>query len=147
MVNQFTLTALFTLVAASMAMVLYWQVEVIHLGGPVMIPIVMCSVFSVALIIERAYYFLTLHLGTDINRFFDQLRKAVEARRWSEAQALCEGWKGPVARVILAGLSAREGTPKEIDETMEEAAHEELPAVEQHLRPSDAVRVISGIRS
>ena len=134
MVNQFVQTGLFALVAAFIGTILYWQVEVIHLGGPVMIPIVMCSVFSLALVLERSYYFVKLHLGKDINHFFEQLRQAIEGRQWSEAHTLCEEWKGPVARVALAGLSAREGTPQEIDEAMEETAHDELPAVDQHLR-------------
>ena len=132
--NPFVLTGLFTVVAAVIGLILYWQVKIIHLGGPVMIPIVMCSVFSLALIIERGYYFLALHLGKDIHRFFDRLRQAIESRRWKEAQSLCEQTGGPVARVALAGLSVREAAPQEIDEAMEEAAHEELPAVEQHLR-------------
>ena len=134
MVNQFVQTVLFTFVAALIGTLLYWQVEVVHRGGPVMIPIVMCSVFSLALIFERGYYFVTLHLDKDINRFFDQLRKAIEAKRWDDVQTLCEGSGGPVARVALAGAVGRDGTPEEIDEAMEEAAHNELPAVEQHLR-------------
>ena len=134
MVNRMTQGILFSCGAALIGWVLYWQVKIIHLGGPVMIPIVMCSVFSVTLIIERAYYFVTLHLGKDISHFFEQLRAAVEGHRWKDAQSLCEAWQGPVARVALSGLAVREGTPQEIDEAMEEAAHDELPAVEQHLR-------------
>jgi len=113
---------------------LFWQVDLIHRGGVLMIPILMCSIFSLTLIIERLYFFFHLHLGTDITRFFEHLRAAIEGHRWKDSQALCETSQGPVARVVLAGLAAREGTPEEIDEAMEEAAHEELPAVEQHLR-------------
>ena len=126
--------AIFIVMAGLIAMLLYWQVEIIHLGGPVMIPLVMCSVFSVALTIERLYYFFTLHLGVDMERFFNGLHQALETHRWQEAQQLCEQTKGPVARVALAGLASRTGTPQEIDEVMEGAAHSELPAVEQHLR-------------
>ena len=134
MVNRLIQTVAFIIVAVMIGMLLYWQVDVIHRGGPVMVPIVMCSVFSLTLIIERMYYFISLHLGTDIDRFFAQLRSAVDGRQWKDAAALCETWQGPVARVVLAGLVAREGTSQEIDEAMEEAAHEEMPAVERHLR-------------
>lgn len=134
MVQRMIHTALFIVVAAGIATTLFWQVDLIHRGGPVMIPLVMCSQFSLALIIERFYYFLSLHLGTDIDRYFKELRAALETHRWKDAQALCESWKGPVARVVLAGLAVREATPQEIDEAMEEAAHEEMPKVEQHLR-------------
>lgn len=134
MINRMMLTGAFVLVATMIGVILYWQVEIIGRGGPVMIPIVMCSVFSLAIIFERLYYFISLHLGADIEGFFTQLRRAIAAKNWKEAQALCESWKGPVARVTLAGLAMKEAPPAEIDEAMEEAAHEEMPRVEQHLR-------------
>ena len=134
MVNRMVQTGVFVLVATMIGVILYWQVEIINKGGPVMIPIVMCSVFSLALILERFYYFISLHLGTDIERFFEDLRGAIAAHKWHEAQGFCETWKGPVARVTLAGLAVREAAPQEIDEAMEEAAHEEMPKVERHLR-------------
>ena len=134
MVNRMVQTSLVVLVAATISILLFFQVDVIHRGGPVMIAIGMCSIFSLTLILERVYYFLTLHLGTDIERYFEQLRRAVEAQQWNDAEALCGTWKGPLTRVVLAGLHVREGTSQEIDEAMEEAAHEEMPAVESHLR-------------
>jgi len=134
MVNQFIQTVAFVIVAALIGVILYWQVDVIARGGPVMVPIVMCSIFSVAIVIERCYYFLRLHLGHDIERFFEELRRAVGQRHWKGAEALSQKLGGPLGRVVHAGLSAREQTVQEIDEAMEEAAHEELPALERHLR-------------
>ena len=134
MANRMAQTALLGGVAALFGTLLYWQVDVIHRGGPVMIPIVMCSMFSLALIFERLYFFVNLHLGTDIDRWFQTLRAALEGHQWKDAEGLCAAWKGPVARVVRAGLSARDSAPQEIDEVMTEAAHEEMPAVEQHLR-------------
>ena len=133
-VNRMVQTGLVVVVAAAISLLLFWQVDVIHRGGPVMIPIGMCSIFSLTLILERFYYFITLHLGADIEGRFERLRTAVEGQQWKNAEALCAEWRGPVARVVLAGLHARESTPQEIDEAMEEAAHDEMPAVEHGLR-------------
>lgn len=134
MIRRMFQTAVFIVAALAIALVVFWQVDLIHRGGPVMIVIVMCSIFSLALIMERLYYFFHLHLGTDIERFFEQLRGAIDGHQWKEAHALCESSPGPVGRVVLAGLTVHDATPAEIDEAMEEAAHAELPAVEQHLR-------------
>ncbi|MBI3087551.1 MAG: MotA/TolQ/ExbB proton channel family protein [Candidatus Omnitrophica bacterium] len=134
MVGRMVPAALFVGAALMIALLVFWQVDIIQRGGPVMIPIVMCSIFSLALILERFSYFLNLHLGTDMDRFLEQVNAAVNAHRWKDAQALCGASPGPVARVVEAGLAMREGPPQEIDEAMEEAAHVELPAVEQHLR-------------
>jgi biopolymer transport protein ExbB len=134
MANRMAQTVVLIAVAAAIGTTLFLYVDLIHRGGPVMIPIVMCSIFSLAFAMERLSYFVSLHLGTDIERKFQRLRDALESRRWEEAAALCQGWKGPVARVVAAGLEARDGTPQEIDEAMAEAAHDEMPKVEQHLR-------------
>jgi len=124
----------FVVVSALIGTGLFWQVDLIHRGGPVMIPIVMCSIFSLALSLERFFYFFRLHLGKDIEQFFGQLREVVHSGRWKDAQALCEAWQGPVSRVVLAGLEVHEQSSQEIDEVMEEAAHSEMPTVELHLR-------------
>lgn len=134
MINRMVQTGLFVLGAASIGLILFWQVDVINRGGPVMVPIVMCSIFSLTVLIERLYYFANLHLGADVDGYFAKLRSAVDQHAWQDAKALADSWKGPVARVVLAGLSAKDGSAQEIDEEMEEAAHHEMPAVEQHLR-------------
>ena len=134
MINRMVQGALFVFVAAIIGLTLYWQVDLIHRGGVVMIPIVMCSEFALAVIVERSYYFFQLHLGKDVEQFFERLRVLVEQRQWKEAQALCQSWPSPVSRVVLAGLGVCERPTQEIDEVMEEAAHDELPAVERHLR-------------
>src|SRR3989338_8766211 len=83
MLNRMAYTALFTALALMIGVLLYWRVEIISLGGPVMIPIVMCSVFSLAIVFERGWYFFQLHMGKDIEAFFDRLRATVEKHlRW-----------------------------------------------------------------
>ena len=148
MANRMMQTVVLIMVAAAIGTIVFWQVDLVHRGGPVMIPIVMCSVFAVAVIGERFYYFFQLHLGKDIGHFFTRLREAVERRQWNDAKTLCDSWQGPVARVARAGIEAREGTSQEIDEAMEETAHEEMPVVERHLRwLSTTVRSCSKCRS
>jgi biopolymer transport protein ExbB len=134
MMNRFVQTAAIIAAAFVMSWVLYTQVDIIRRGGPVMVPIVMCSIFSVAIVVDRLYYFLRLHQGKDTDRFFTELHRSVSHQQWSDAQALAEALGGPLGRVAMAGLGVREATAREIDEAMEEAAHDELPAVERHLR-------------
>ena len=60
MLNRMVYTALFAIVAAMFGMLLYWQVDIIHRGGPIMVPIIMCSMFALAIVIERLYFFFSL---------------------------------------------------------------------------------------
>jgi len=132
MVNRMVYSVLVAGVAATFGTLLYWQVDVIHRGGAVMIPIIMCSIFALTIVIERLYFFLSLR--ADTAQFFDKLRRLVQARNWSGTDALCQAAKGPVARVARAGLIAHEKTAEEIERVMAEAAHEELPLIERHHR-------------
>jgi len=125
-------TAMFTVAAAVMATILYWSVDIVHRGGPVMIPIVMCSIFALTVALERLYFFL--RLGAKTAPFLEALRGAVQGRQWDEADALCERTAGPIARVGAAGLAAREAPEEEIQHVMEDAARDELPVVEGHVR-------------
>lgn len=131
---QWLITAMLTTFAAAIGTMLYVQVDIVNRGGPVMVPILMCSVFSLAIAIERAIYFLQLHLGKNIDKYFHELKKCVVEHEWKRAHQITEKHGGPVGRVVLAGLAVREEASKEIDEAMEEAAHDELPYVEKHLR-------------
>ncbi len=132
MIARMVQTILFVVVAAIVGTVLYWYIDIIHRGGVVMIPIVMCSIFAVAIAIERFVYFFGT--GPDTDQFIVQLRSHVQSGHWQEIEALCQNTKGSVARVTHAGLSVRERQALEIERVMEEAAREELPLVERHHR-------------
>ncbi|MBI2093998.1 MAG: MotA/TolQ/ExbB proton channel family protein [Candidatus Omnitrophica bacterium] len=132
--NRMVQTAVFIVVTAVVAVAVYLKFDLIYRGGPVMVPIVMCSIFSLTLMAERLLFFLFLHMGHDAEQFFNQMRKAIEARQWQQAEQLALSWPGPLGRIVRVGLSLRESTAKEIDESMEQTAHEELPAVERHMR-------------
>lgn len=125
-------TILFIFSAWLMATLLYWQVDAIHRGGPVMILIIMCSIFALTIALERLYYFI--RLGAGMTHFFDELREAVHRRQWTEAETLCQNTRGPIAKVAAVGLAAREEDAEEIEQVMEEAARDEQPLVEQHVR-------------
>ena len=136
-------TALFICCAWVISTLLYWQVDAIHRGGSVMIPIVMCSVFSLTIVLERLYYFFSLGAGPStkgfggragVTRFFEELREAVHHREWANASTLCRNTRGPIARVAEAGLAAHEEEAQEIELVCEEAARDEQPLVERHVR-------------
>lgn len=125
-------TAVFILSAWLISTFLFWQVEWVHRGGPVMIPIIMGSIFSLTIVLERLTYFVSL--GARMSRFFDELREAVYKHRWTEAAALCERTPGPIAKVAAVGLAAREEHAEEIEQIMVEAAQDEEPLIERHVR-------------
>jgi len=125
-------TAILAFSAWMIAMLLYWQVDMIHRGGPVMVLIVMCSIFAISIVLERAYYFASLSAA--MGKFSDQLKQAVLRRAWPQATALARQTYGPIARVTEAGLAVREEPSEVIEQVMEEAARDEQPEVEGYIR-------------
>lgn len=120
----------FILASAVIAFLVYQQVDIVHRGGFVMVPILMCSMFALTITLERLFYFFTI--SVDTQAFFDQLREFVYQQKWEQADVLCAHTKGPLARVTRVGIRAYQAKPQEIESVMEEAAHEELPQLEQH---------------
>ena len=141
MINRMVQNTLFITSAMISSMMLYWWVDLIHRGGPVMIPILVCSMFALGIIIERLWYFFTV--SHEANRLLTELRPLIQHQRWQEAVALCEMTGGPLTRVVRAGLAARDQTSEEIEKVMEESAHEELPAIERHHRWLSTIAQVS----
>jgi biopolymer transport protein ExbB len=109
-----------------------------------MIPIIMCSFFALTLTIERLVYYLISGERLSAS-WLEQVRVAVTSGRWNEALALCQPSQGllarlfgireePIPRVIRAGLAVAQQTPQLMEQAMEDAATDELPHVERHLR-------------
>ncbi|MFH1094017.1 MAG: MotA/TolQ/ExbB proton channel family protein [Candidatus Omnitrophota bacterium] len=110
---------------------LYLRVEVINKGGPVMIPIILCSIFALAIILERL---MNIYKSkTDSTRFMDDITAALKRNRISEALSICEQTQGPVAHIIKAGISKHDRSRHEIREAIEDAGLHEVPKLEKNL--------------
>ena len=140
-ISRMVWTLGFVLMAALLGTVLYWRVEILNRGGPVMIPIVMCSVFALAITIDRLIYF-GRH-GATPDRLFQELPALIRERRWKDAEDLCESADGPVAAVARAGLQARERPAEERESILADTAHEQLPLIERHHRSLSTIAQVS----
>ncbi|HEX9780397.1 MAG TPA: MotA/TolQ/ExbB proton channel family protein [bacterium] len=130
MLNRWVFNLAILATSILVAVTVYQFVDIVNRGGPVMVPILVCSFFALTITVERMIYFAGL--DADAGAFADRLRALVQARQWTDAQALCRAARGPIARVAAAGLAARDHAAQDIERTMEDAAHEELPLLERH---------------
>jgi biopolymer transport protein ExbB len=111
-------------------------VHTLALGGPVMVPLLICSLLSVAVIIER---FLSLRRASGgVAPLVDKIRYHVLRGEGALALAACERTPGPVAEVLAAGLRGhfQNGRP---EPAMEEQAMAELPHLNRWLVVLDTV--------
>jgi len=74
-------------------------------GGYLMIPLVVCSVLTLAVLVDRGYAFY-IHSKTDTRALRAKVLRLVEEDRVDEAARLCSNTASPVSAVLLAGLQS-----------------------------------------
>lgn len=105
--------------------------EIIFEGGPLMWPIMLCSIVALAIAIER---FWTLRRATiDTREFMDSMRQVLRQNRIQEAVEICDETDGPIARITKAGLLKHKRSKEDIREAIEDAGHLEIPRLERYL--------------
>lgn len=98
-------------------------------GGPVMIPILLCSVVALAMFLERLWALRrprVLPAG-----FLRELGELVTHRRYPDAIALCQRTDAAVARLIHVALLARHRPREQMKERLEELGRREAAEMER----------------
>lgn len=105
--------------------------RIMEMGGPLMYPILLCSILFIAILIERLYH---LHRARiDTNEFISGIRNILRKREIAEAISVCDSMPGPVAHIVKAGIRKHDHPKDEIKETIEDAALHEVPRLEKNL--------------
>ncbi|MDI6758310.1 MAG: MotA/TolQ/ExbB proton channel family protein [Candidatus Omnitrophota bacterium] len=106
-----------------------WQVFLA--GGPIMWPILLCSVWGVAIIIEKIWYLRKIKIITHdfLSKIFDKMKRH-EVR---EALEICDNVKGPISNILKAGILKYDRPRPQIIEAIEDASLYEIPRIERNL--------------
>lgn len=115
-------------------------VRLLGKGGPVMVPLLACSLISLAVIIERAIAFRKAGTGTE--SLMQVIRQRCRRGDGHEALAACEQTPGPVAAVLASGLREAGHNGRMVD-AMEEQALTELPELTRRLSVLDTIVTIA----
>ena len=110
---------------------LFEQFDVIFDGGPLMWPLLACSIVALAITIER-FWFLR-RASIDTRDFMDTMRTVLRQNRFQDAIDVCDETDGPVARIMKAGLLKHNRSKQDIREAIEDAGHLEIPRLERHM--------------
>jgi biopolymer transport protein ExbB len=106
-----------------------WQIFLA--GGPVMWPILLCSIFALAIVIEKFWH---LHkIKIDTQEFLGGVFEKIKRHEIKEALAICDGALSPIARILKAGILKYDRPRPQIKEAIEDASLYELPHLEKSL--------------
>jgi biopolymer transport protein ExbB len=107
------------------------MLEFIQKGGPIMYPLLACSVIAVAIIIERLFQ---LRAVRNRNReAFEIIIPLVEGGLLKQARQTCLRSPGVFTNIIAAALEARKGGREEVKTAILDAGRQEIPHMERHL--------------
>ena len=111
-----------------------WQMstwEFIQAGGVLMAPILLCSILTVAIFIEK--FLLLKSLNKEQKDFLNSLAPKIKANNLVAAINYCDAHTFPIAHILKAGI-LKFGSPREdIKESMQDVSHTEIPKLEEKL--------------
>lgn len=115
-------------------------VQIFVKGGPVMVPLVLCSIVALAVVIERIRFYRRFARNPEV--FMKQVRGALCARDFTQALKLCKREIHPLARVISSGID-RLDMPK--DALIDVMRQEVLRQMKRYDKNTSILATISSI--
>tara|TARA_B100000686_G_scaffold70757_1_gene76560 strand:+ start:4004 stop:4615 length:612 start_codon:yes stop_codon:yes gene_type:complete len=110
-------------------------------GGILMIPLFVCSVLSLAIIIERVFVLR----GKEIVKldFVESVRGLVAEKKVKEAIILCEKNPSSIGRIMGEVLKSNFKDRAILKEIGENAGRQEVPILEKNLQPLGTIAAVS----
>lgn len=105
-------------------------------GGPVMLPLLACSITALAVVLERALFWWRIGRDGAAVGVLDFASRG----KWNEARSHGESSECPIARVLVAGIAHRNPAPTE---AMGVAALKERDRLRRYLPVLDTVITLS----
>ena len=108
-------------------------------GGPIMYPLLMCSIIALTVIIERTIFWI----GEDYRRdqaLVNEVLSLAEQGNWEKVRARIGNSKDFIIRILVAGILHREFS---IAKAMETAASDELDRMRRYLPILDTIITVS----
>jgi len=106
-----------------------WQL--IKSGGPIMAPILLCSLFALGIILEKMIYFTIIR--TNVGQLKRKVFHHIKNNKIKEAVMVCDGTRSPVGKILKAGIIKFGSSRDTIKENMEDASLFEIPKLESRL--------------
>lgn len=117
------------------------MLEFIKQGGPTMYPLLACSVIGVAVFLERVFFYA--RLKNNNFKMFKKIELLVSDGELNRAAHELKGERGPVAKIIAAGLSRYGNESKMIEDYIRVAGEHEIQKLEKNLAILEIIATVA----
>jgi biopolymer transport protein ExbB len=115
------------------------MIEIFKNGGPIMYPLLLCSLISLTVIIERSFFWL----GVGMRKNWHLVNEVLELSKkgdWNAIKENAAGSKNYVIRVLISGILHREYS---LIKAMESAATEEVSRMRKYMGVLDTMITVA----
>ncbi len=116
-----------------------WQIFLA--AGPMIWPILLCSVFAAAIIIEKILHLRKINM--DNRDFLDKISEKIKRHEIKDALQICDATNSPIANVLKAGILKYDRPRPQIIEAIEDASLYEIPRIEKNLNALATIAHVS----
>jgi biopolymer transport protein ExbB len=106
-----------------------WQIFLA--GGPMMWPILFCSILALAIIIDKFWHLRRIKIDTQ--EFLNNIIDKMKHHQVKEALDICDKTRSPIAHILKAGILKYDRPRAQIKEAIEDASLYEIPRIEKNL--------------
>ena len=110
-------------------------------GGPLMWPILLCSVIAFAIVLERLWYFNRRKINIEV--LISEVKKLLREGKFEEAERLCEELQNPVGNILAVCINTHRKNHPEKEKIISRAGSRELRKLEKNLRGLGIIAHIS----
>ena len=115
------------------------MLELFTKGGPVMYPLLACSIISLTVIIERAVFWIREDIRRD-QSLVDDILELCMAGNWEGVRTRIKGSKDYIIRILVSGILHREFS---MTKAMETAAADEIKKMHSYLGILDTMITVA----
>ncbi len=113
--------------------------KIFYSGGVLMFPLLLCSIISLTVIIERLFFWIGVGMKRN-RKVVEQIFELCLKEDWDGVQKVAAGSKSYVARILLSGVMHRDYSPVK---AMELAAADEIFSMQRFMNVLDTIITIA----
>lgn len=115
------------------------MIEIFNDGGPVMYPLLACSIITLTVIIERTFFWIkvSIHYHQDM---IDQILELSQTGDWEGIRKVATGSKNYIVRTLVSGILHRDYS---MVKAMESAASDEIRNMRQYMGVLDTMITVA----